>query len=97
MSTEVYADIIVHIRIELGLTANVIALVQYMYVNFFVLVLFVFVFVIYGVFFFFFFFFQAEDGIRDVAVTRVQTCALPIYLPAWIPELEPRIVLGVSH
>src|SRR2546429_7215905 len=24
-----------------------------------------------------FFFFQAEDGIRDVAVTGVQTCALP--------------------
>src|SRR2546429_3026697 len=30
------------------------------------------------VFIFFFFFFQAEDGIRDVAVTGVQTCALPI-------------------
>src|SRR3989449_4128276 len=29
-------------------------------------------------FIFFFFFFQAEDGIRDVAVTGVQTCALPI-------------------
>src|SRR2546429_3838009 len=27
-----------------------------------------------------FFFFQAEDGIRDVAVTGVQTCALPICL-----------------
>src|SRR2546429_1631031 len=27
---------------------------------------------------FFIFFFQAEDGIRDVAVTGVQTCALPI-------------------
>src|SRR3712207_9566622 len=26
----------------------------------------------------FFFFFQAEDGIRDIGVTRVQTCALPI-------------------
>ena len=26
-----------------------------------------------------FFFFQAEDGIRDVAVTGVQTCALPIW------------------
>src|SRR3990172_611042 len=25
--------------------------------------------------------FQAEDGIRDVAVTGVQTCALPIYRP----------------
>src|SRR2546429_7946158 len=28
----------------------------------------------------FVFFFQAEDGIRDVAVTGVQTCALPISL-----------------
>src|SRR2546429_2746985 len=27
------------------------------------------------------FFFQAEDGIRDVAVTGVQTCALPISAP----------------
>src|SRR6266403_4332760 len=26
----------------------------------------------------FFFFFQAEDGIRDLYVTGVQTCALPI-------------------
>ena len=43
---------------------------------------------IFKIFFFFlfvfcfvvvFFFFQAEDGIRDVAVTGVQTCALPIY------------------
>src|SRR5688572_31578784 len=30
------------------------------------------------VIFFFFFFFQAEDGIRDLTVTGVQTCALPI-------------------
>src|SRR2546429_5468085 len=30
------------------------------------------------------FFFQAEDGIRDVAVTGVQTCALPIFLPSWL-------------
>ena len=29
-------------------------------------------------FFFDFFFFQAEDGIRDIGVTGVQTCALPI-------------------
>src|SRR5687768_18305458 len=35
-------------------------------------------FYLYCIFFFFFFFFQAEDGIRDVAVTGVQTCALPI-------------------
>src|SRR6266478_4844648 len=27
----------------------------------------------------FIFFFQAEDGIRDLTVTGVQTCALPIY------------------
>jgi len=25
------------------------------------------------------FFFQAEDGIRDIGVTGVQTCALPIF------------------
>src|SRR2546422_34110 len=44
-----------------------------------------------------FFFFQAEDGIRDVAVTGVQTCALPIldlsaFLVAWrttsLPDRE---------
>src|SRR2546428_6653997 len=29
-----------------------------------------------------FFFFQAEDGIRDLIVTGVQTCALPIYSTA---------------
>src|SRR2546421_3580275 len=33
----------------------------------------------------FFFFFQAEDGIRDLIVTGVQTCALPIY-----SKLDPR-------
>src|SRR3712207_1232434 len=27
----------------------------------------------------YFFFFQAEDGIRDIGVTGVQTCALPIF------------------
>src|SRR3712207_9197154 len=30
------------------------------------------------IYFYFFFFFQAEDGIRDIGVTGVQTCALPI-------------------
>jgi len=35
-----------------------------------------------------FFFFQAEDGIRDVAVTGVQTCALPI------PENSIRSTVG---
>src|SRR3712207_8546425 len=29
-----------------------------------------------------FFFFQAEDGIRDIGVTGVQTCALPIFGPS---------------
>src|SRR5207249_6594915 len=36
---------------------------------------------------FFFFFFQAEDGIRDRYVTRVQTCALPI--SPWRPRSGP--------
>src|SRR5947209_16553053 len=31
------------------------------------------------------FFFQAEDGIRDIGVTGVQTCALPIWPPAATP------------
>src|SRR2546430_6889790 len=31
--------------------------------------------------YFFVFFFQAEDGIRDLTVTGVQTCALPISIP----------------
>src|SRR2546422_1631906 len=55
----------------------------------------------------FFFFFQAEDGIRDVAVTGVQTCALPIWqdpaavaalrralaLSPWSPEVRDRLAL----
>src|SRR3712207_9575624 len=32
----------------------------------------------------FVFFFQAEDGIRDIGVTGVQTCALPIWV--WTPR-----------
>src|SRR5687768_17624628 len=48
----------------------------FLYCFFFVFFFFFFFFL----FFFFFFFFQAEDGIRDVAVTGVQTCALPILL-----------------
>src|SRR6266496_2441808 len=42
--------------------------------------------------FFFFFFFQAEDGIRDLYVTGVQTCALPIWrYPAEVrgQDLDP--------
>src|SRR2546430_9662723 len=34
-----------------------------------------------------FFFFQAEDGIRDLTVTGVQTCALPISVVSF---LQPR-------
>src|SRR3712207_9108301 len=33
-----------------------------------------------------FFFFQAEDGIRDIGVTGVQTCALPILHGAMVAE-----------
>src|SRR2546421_8574547 len=36
-----------------------------------------------------FFFFQAEDGIRDLIVTGVQTCALPIYRRD-VQEVRPR-------
>src|SRR5258707_9879024 len=39
----------------------------------------------------FFFFFQAEDGIRDIGVTGVQTCALPIYEDRMIAYLECRL------
>src|SRR2546422_3660426 len=43
-----------------------------------------------------FFFFQAEDGIRDVAVTGVQTCALPIAIPpASTAEAPLRVVADV--
>src|SRR5256886_10945293 len=35
------------------------------------------------------FLFQAEDGIRDLTVTGVQTCALPISPAAW-PEVHLR-------
>src|SRR5256885_11603458 len=34
-------------------------------------------------------FFQAEDGIRDYKVTGVQTCALPICMPATRPDQAP--------
>src|SRR5256886_13668901 len=42
-----------------------------------------------------FFFFQAEDGIRDLTVTGVQTCALPIFLAG---DAEPVASLeGLEH
>src|SRR2546430_6286563 len=55
--------------------------------------------------FIFFFFFQAEDGIRDLTVTGVQTCALPISdgepqeVPPRLPvvdadRLEPQLLEG---
>src|SRR5688572_31206406 len=49
---------------------------------------------LYVFFFYFFFFFQAEDGIRDLTVTGVQTCALPISPPIrgrrWATFSAPR-------
>src|SRR2546430_12554613 len=39
------------------------------------------------------FFFQAEDGIRDLTVTGVQTCALPIFARAGLRE-RPRRTPG---
>ena len=47
-----------------------------------------------------FFFFQAEDGIRAIVVTGVQTCALPICLKTFLifilirRELKPRTIAG---
>src|SRR5947209_9093759 len=57
---------------------------------FILLVYFFFLYVVFFMFlfyFFFFFFFQAEDGIRDIGVTGVQTCALPILIEA---KITPR-------
>src|SRR3989440_774087 len=52
--------------------------------------------------FFLFFFFQAEDGIRDLIVTGVQTCALPISslegswlaARAWLADRARDLLLG---
>src|SRR6266567_8176945 len=54
---------------------------------------------------FFFFFFQAEDGIRDLTVTGVQTCALPISLHgarcypslAALPEIPDCVVVALPR
>src|SRR2546427_7229247 len=43
-----------------------------------------------GVLFFVFFFFQAEDGIRDLTVTGVQTCALPIFIAEGVETATQR-------
>src|SRR3712207_6270094 len=56
--------------------------------------------------FFLFFFFQAEDGIRDIGVTGVQTCALPISLASKIggpilltagKKLESKLVVELNR
>src|SRR2546430_8154875 len=44
-----------------------------------------------------FFFFQAEDGIRDLTVTGVQTCALPILGFGPLPPGDERIPLHVRQ
>src|SRR3989304_6923640 len=41
--------------------------------------------------------FQAEDGIRDVAVTGVQACALPIYRPSPGDQKDLDLALGLCH
>src|SRR2546429_6272858 len=43
-----------------------------------------------------FFFFQAEDGIRDVAVTGVQTCALPIFMRAGVLQIGATSTLTLT-
>src|SRR2546421_4171954 len=45
-------------------------------------------------FIFFFFFFQAEDGIRDLIVTGVQTCALPIYFASHMRDALVEVFPG---
>src|SRR5256886_9387557 len=49
---------------------------------------------------FFFFFFQAEDGIRDLTVTGVQTCALPISgidKPTTLQEFKKKTGIKVNY
>src|SRR3712207_6873403 len=49
--------------------------------------------------FYIFFFFQAEDGIRDIGVTGVQTCALPIFeraLDVLLPAPAERVVAALA-
>src|SRR3712207_7056448 len=41
------------------------------------------------------FFFQAEDGIRDIGVTGVQTCALPIFRYSALQRELPPIGSGL--
>src|SRR5688572_31078624 len=68
---------------------------------FFLCALFFFFLTSFFFFFFFFFFFQAEDGIRDLTVTGVQTCALPIFATAILTlnfySLTTRPALGAEY
>ena len=46
------------------------------------------------------FFFQAEDGIRDIGVTGVQTCALPIFVEevskyTLLAGIDPHLMLHI--
>src|SRR2546430_14835728 len=45
----------------------------------------------------YFFFFQAEDGIRDLTVTGVQTCALPISFPQYNQVNAYQVTEGYSR
>src|SRR3712207_8751132 len=48
----------------------------------------------------YYFFFQAEDGIRDIGVTGVQTCALPIFegeVVEALPNAMFRVQLDNGH
>src|SRR2546421_6360736 len=44
-----------------------------------------------------FFFFQAEDGIRDLIVTGVQTCALPISVSLAGTGIVPAVTLAPTN
>src|SRR5256886_13594853 len=43
-----------------------------------------------------YFFFQAEDGIRDLTVTGVQTCALPISSRSTAASISPELFPGAG-
>src|SRR3712207_1274808 len=44
-----------------------------------------------------FFFFQAEDGIRDIGVTGVQTCALPISNRILREEVDGKVIVRTGR
>src|SRR5205085_7116646 len=44
-----------------------------------------------------FFFFQAEDGIRDLTVTGVQTCALPILKYLRLDHVDLLSLHGINN